>query len=133
MNFQFESQPANVALSKVHVFGRHKISQPKPTKVLLFIHSHRNFPEQALNMQTKTKKFQMPALRDHLQLHFCISKIKIIFFFFKKKVNIAHFKSCWRRNFLLQLLMSKCETFLPLPGPNRETRSLHELTPCFST
>lgn len=40
---------------KSTLFGRRKIGQPKPTKVLLFIHSHRNFPEQAPNMQTKKK------------------------------------------------------------------------------
>lgn len=96
-------------MSKVHVFGRHKIGQPEPTKVLLFIHSSRKFPR--AGSKKAKKKFQMPALHDHLQLRFCMSKVKIKL---KQKVNIAHFKSCWRRNFLLHLLMSKCEAFFCL-------------------
>lgn len=104
----FNSNPS-LQMSKVQVFGRHKIGQPEPTKVLLFTHSSRNFPEQAFPKHAnQNKKFQMPALHHHLQLRFCISKIKIKREKKKqKKVNIAHLKSCWRRNFLLHLLMSK--------------------------
>lgn len=123
MNFQ----PANAALSKVHVFFRHKIlklANLNQTKVLLFTHSHRNFPEQAPNMQKKNKIKISRCLLFTITCSFASAfqknKIKLK----KKRIerSILHILRaagagissciCWCLN---------VKHFVPLTGANRKT------------
>lgn len=123
MNFQ----PANAALSKVHVFFRHKIlklANLNQTKVLLFTHSHRNFPEQAPNMQKKNK----------IKISRCLLFMITCSFAFAFQKNKIKLKKKRIERSILHILraagagISSCicwclnvKHFVPLTGANRKT------------